>query len=294
MASPSDESTSTRGADHPAQSRAGSPLVVALRLPGMTLNGTIFPSLGIPHIDVDFCERVVSPDGSLPTHAPGGAGGGMPLFVRWLRAALADDPAWAAERRIVVGHSFGGMLAMAWQSMNPSEPLDRVDGMVLVSATAGPMFDVARVRLATLGRRSIRIGVNRFIRIWNRPRLTRLVKRLHTKGSLRAERVDFRSLRKRTDWAVDAAGWRNTDWRTMRTFRLAMAGFDVRNKLDGVRIPTIVIHGTDDTLFPVDVARDLVRALPQAELRLVPGAGHALPLTHGHAVIAAVRDVMSG
>lgn len=45
-------------------------------------------------------------------------------------------------------------------------------------------------------------------------------------------------------------------------------------------VPTLVAHGTADPEVPGDEARDLLSALPDAELVSVPGAGHVLPLPH--------------
>ncbi|SDN76233.1 alpha/beta fold hydrolase [Geodermatophilus sp. DSM 45219] len=46
-------------------------------------------------------------------------------------------------------------------------------------------------------------------------------------------------------------------------------------------VPTLVVHGTADREVPEDEVRDLLSALPDAELVSVPRAGHVLPLTHG-------------
>ena len=48
------------------------------------------------------------------------------------------DPWSAAGRRIVVGHSFGGMLLIQWL-LRGGRSRD-VDAAMLVSTTAGPMF----------------------------------------------------------------------------------------------------------------------------------------------------------
>ena len=68
--------------------------------------------------------------------------------------------------------------------------------------------------------------------------------------------------------------------------------FYLRDRLGAIAIPTIVLHGTRDRLFPLLAARVLAAGLPRAELRIVEGAGHVLPLTHGEAVLGAVRDLL--
>jgi pimeloyl-ACP methyl ester carboxylesterase len=51
--------------------------------------------------------------------------------------------------------------------------------------------------------------------------------------------------------------------------------------LSKVTVPTLVIHGTDDPLVPVEGGKDTARAVPGAELMLIEGMGHDLP--HGGA-----------
>ena len=55
--------------------------------------------------------------------------------------------------------------------------------------------------------------------------------------------------------------------------RLRREGYDWRDRLRALRVPTLVIHGEED-LLPTRVARDLASTLPHARLELVPGAGH--------------------
>ncbi|WP_309123189.1 alpha/beta fold hydrolase [Paenibacillus sp.] len=44
--------------------------------------------------------------------------------------------------------------------------------------------------------------------------------------------------------------------------------------LGGIRVPTLVIVGEDDAITPPDVAGKMADAIPGAELRVVPEAGH--------------------
>ena len=253
----------------------------------MTLNATIFPDLDLPTIAVDYTDLVLGPDGSSPDLLARRMG----VYSNLLTDRLRQEGAWYVPRRIVVGHSFGGMLALRWWLDHGGAGVARIDGMVLMGATAGPMYDVVRLRLARFRGREFRIGIATILRHWNRPAVTRLIKRLLSGGSPDAHPVDFRSLNRPSDWALDRAGWKNTDWRSMRSYRLALEGFDVRERLAEIDVPVIVLHGAEDTLFPPEVGRALASGLPQADLRTVPGAGHALPLTHGGEVVKAVEDL---
>lgn len=258
---------------------------VGLLLPGMTFNASIFPDLDLTAIALDFNEVALGRDGGAVID------GRMDVYRRMLDDFLGGTAEWAAGRRFVIAHSFGGMLALHWLLAHGGAGVARIDGLLLIATTAGRMFDVLRLRLGRLGGREHRVAVKHLIPIWNLRIVTRAVKWATSGGSLGARRVDFRSLTARSDLALDLAGWRNTDWRAMRSYRIAMRGFDVRDRLREIRVPTIVLHGTEDGLFPLSVARDLAKRLPQAELRVIPGAAHGLPLTHGREVQRALRDL---
>ena len=256
---------------------------VALLLPGMTLNGSIMPPLPLEAFAVDFTQWVPGlPDERIT----------MGLYAARLRDVLARELLWRRQRRIVVAHSFGGMLALQWLLDTRTDDAATPRGLVLIATTAGPMFDVVRLRLGRLGGTPLRVGVRHLTGIWNRPAVTRVVKALLSPSRAQEGRLDFRALRRTTDLAVDLAGWRNTDWRAMRAYRLAMSGLDLRDRLASLTIPTMILHGTDDALFPIQVARDLAARLPNAHLRVVEGAGHVLPLTHGEVVVEAVEELL--
>ena len=62
---------------------------------------------------------------------------------------------------------------------------------------------------------------------------------------------------------------------------------DVRHVLAAVRVPTLVMHGSEDTIVPLDLAEHVASKIPTARLISQPGAGH---LTFGAQALAAVRE----
>ncbi|MPY80985.1 MAG: alpha/beta fold hydrolase [Actinophytocola sp.] len=53
---------------------------------------------------------------------------------------------------------------------------------------------------------------------------------------------------------------------------------------------SLVVCGSADALCPVSFHRRITAAMPHADLRVVPGAGHLLPLEHPHVLSGVLRD----
>jgi pimeloyl-ACP methyl ester carboxylesterase len=66
--------------------------------------------------------------------------------------------------------------------------------------------------------------------------------------------------------------------------RQLMAIMAQRNRKSGlasVSVPTLVIHGADDPLVPVEGGKDTAEAVPGAELIIIDGMGHDMPSGKG-------------
>jgi pimeloyl-ACP methyl ester carboxylesterase len=59
-----------------------------------------------------------------------------------------------------------------------------------------------------------------------------------------------------------------------RLMSLSSAEVDTRDLLPHIAVPTLVLWGDDDRRSPIEVARQLYEAIPNAELAMIPNAGH--------------------
>jgi class 3 adenylate cyclase len=62
---------------------------------------------------------------------------------------------------------------------------------------------------------------------------------------------------------------------------------DVRHVMPAVRVPTLLLHGSEDTLVPLEVTRYMAGKIPAARVVEIPGAGH---LAFGAQALAAVAE----
>jgi pimeloyl-ACP methyl ester carboxylesterase len=64
---------------------------------------------------------------------------------------------------------------------------------------------------------------------------------------------------------------------------------DRRAKLQTIKAPTVVVHGAEDPLISVEGGRDTASNIPGAELRIIPGMGHDLPV----ALVTVIADAIT-
>jgi pimeloyl-ACP methyl ester carboxylesterase len=184
------------------------------------------------------------------------------------RAVLNDLDRCGITRAVLVGHSYGGGVALSAASLAPG----RVAAVVLL-ASVGPGCLTGWDRLLAApgaGRLCAQVA-------W---RLTPWLARARLAGIARRR---GRSLRpdEHVNWQVwGHAGYgRHPLWRTFLTEQRALLRElgELEHALASVRAPVLVLADPGDTVVPVETARRLARALPDARLQLVDGAGHHLP-----------------
>jgi len=63
---------------------------------------------------------------------------------------------------------------------------------------------------------------------------------------------------------------------------------DTYARLGRIQAPTLVLHGEQDAMAPLANARLLAQRIPDAELCVIPGAGHVFPLERPEETYAAL------
>lgn len=183
-------------------------------------------------------------------------------------AAMADDAfavldAVGADRAHVLGVSMGGMIV---QRMGIARP-ERLHGMISVMSSTGdpslpPAEPEAMGALLTpppaLDRDTVIAHARRAMDVIGGPhyRSTEL-----GWGRVAAAKYD-------RAYGPDGVA---------RQFAAILADGDRTAELAGVRVPTLVVHGDADPLVPPACGEATARAIPGAELVMLPRMGHDLP-----------------
>jgi len=61
-----------------------------------------------------------------------------------------------------------------------------------------------------------------------------------------------------------------------------------KDALKKLKTPTLVIHGDEDPLVPVEGGRDTAEAIPGAKLLIIEGMGHGIPVEAAPRIIEAI------
>jgi pimeloyl-ACP methyl ester carboxylesterase len=233
------------------------------------------------------------------SESPGPGGATIGRAADDLAAILRDH----VEGPVVLaGHSMGGMTLMALAERHPDLVRERVRGAGFVATASDDMADmtlgvpgrrgafVARGEhvvmpwLASIGNRA---PVHRADPDGSGPRarssaLAPLVKALVFGRHPR--RADVLSVAEQT-FAADPVA--------VAAFRDSIAEHRRTSSLASMRgVPTVVLVGTRDRLCPPEHARTIAAALPDAELVVLPGAGHMITFERSQEVAAHLQGLL--
>lgn len=78
----------------------------------------------------------------------------------------------------------------------------------------------------------------------------------------------------------------------MRQAIAVIASGDRTDRLRSIKVPTLVIHGTDDRMCDVSGGMATARAIPGAELVLIDGMGHNLPRALWPRIASLISDLV--
>ena len=196
---------------------------------------------------------------------------------------------------VLVGHSMGGMTLMAWARLFPEELGSRVTGVFLLATSSGAVTEGGALgRVVKVG---TRLGL---LTSWLRllqvaaPGLQRLRK----PGTAAGYQFTRRYLFGRDDADPELVKVVQ-DLLEMAPFSVSAAfyplfvGLDELDSLQHLRrVPVAVLVGDSDRLTPAAHSRTMADALPDAELTVVPGAGHSVNITRREVVDAALLRLL--
>jgi pimeloyl-ACP methyl ester carboxylesterase len=246
----------------------GEPLLIH---PGFGSTTTLFFA-NTPALAERFRVIIFDPRGSGRSGATAPPNPTMALFADDAVAVMRHA---GAERAHVFGTSFGGMVAQHIALLHP----ERVRGLVLACTTPGGSAHVLppAEKITTFMAASS---------IEDPAAAVRSTYPLHYSDAFAAEQDAAITQR-----AIDTAHLRSTP--EGRAIQLAaVQAHDTADRLSEIAAPTLVAHGDDDGIVPVENARIIAERIPNAELLIFTGARHIFFVECADALNAAIIEFL--
>jgi proline-specific peptidase len=225
-------------------------------------------------------------------HRCNGRSAGAPVSSMTFENLTADAEALRQElgfeRWAVLGHSFGGHVALEYALRYPAS----LSHLVLLD-TGGDARWARQNAPDVLARRGYSPKKVELVRRWFSGEFTP-----HEYVSM-AMRIAGAYSRHSSLW-LTAQGALEGGWRTRyRPQAFIFAGrhllkdWTVMDRLGQITVPTLVMAGRDDFVFPPERQRDLAAGIPRARLQIIDRAGHNPHAEQTAEVMAAVRHFLS-
>ena len=189
-----------------------------------------------------------------------------------------------AGRSTVVGHDYGGFLALGLAVRSP----EHIGRLAIVNSRASGTFTptwkaifgtLSRVCRSPAGRRIFEVSP---------------LARIHRRSLLPLVRAGIFD----ADVLEDYVGWMESDPRGPAFFASFMAQYrvairhELRRGLSSIDFPSAVIWGAQDPYVSRRVAEELAREIPTAELTMIEDAGHFLPEERPKEVTEAIERLI--
>lgn len=191
------------------------------------------------------------------------------------------------ERWAVLGHSFGGQVALEYALRYP----DRLSHLVLLD-TGGDSRWAQQNAPRLLAERGYSAEKVELVRRW-------------FNGDFAPE--EYFSIFRRIGSAYNRhpilgaarilmhGGWRSKMRPEALVFagRHLLKGWTVMDRLEEITVPTLVMAGREDFVFPPECQRELAAGIPDARLHIIERAGHNPHDEQAAEVMRAVRDFIA-
>lgn len=188
--------------------------------------------------------------------------------------AIADDLATVLEKldlhdAIVIGHSMGGMALGRFCGRHEDVMVERCGGLVFLDTSAAPFALPpaleANPRAQEIARRLAYAGTSRPRVRYSWPDSNASVLMVRSAFGRSPSFTAISDVRRMLE-AMDPDN--------LVEAGRALVDHDVRSDLAHVKVPAMVVVGSNDMLTPVRQARVLAEAIPGSLLRVLPGVGH--------------------
>lgn len=195
----------------------------------------------------------------LPGHPDGEPKTSIAGYVNWLRDHLAEQ---GVSQPVVCGHSMGGAIAQLFALTYPGE----LAGLILLGTGA-------RLRVHADYLQECEEGIR------------------DQDSWLQGRRSDYRLVEEEMATALLDRAAQIGPAVKLNDLRCCDA-FDVMDRVSDIRLPTLVLCGSDDVMTPVKYSQYLHDKIQGSELCVIEGGSHFVQLEQPEAVNSAIEEFL--
>lgn len=174
---------------------------------------------------------------------------------------------------ILIGHSFGALVALEFLS----HCQHKTKAVIFLS----PNYAVEKRKIA------------RFIKPFLA--VTNIMKYFPFSYAIKGQ-VDYSFYENTGDWNLrrSLADIRNTSLPVYLYCTKQAYSFNKEELLKEIKIPALIVHGKEDTIFPVEYSMEMAKKIKKAKLVLLDNADHIVVLNNFPEVARVMEDFISG
>lgn len=166
---------------------------------------------------------------------------------------------------VLVGHCYGGMIALALEANYPKI----TQALILVDTSH---------KLPTVGRIFFDNPIT--------PRLIRVLAKIMPKSIKASGRENFQNYKGRGDWYLPRllSDMAHTSLKSYLLSSENLVGYNATKLLGKITVPTLVLEGTRDSVFPPEIAYDLNHRIKTSIIDLLPNENHVVVINNPAAI----------
>lgn len=175
------------------------------------------------------------------------------------------------EKPVLIGHCFGGMVAIYVAARNPKI----LKSLILIDTSyEPPKFLGKNLFERTMLRKIIRFGVA-------------IIPNMKIRGH-----VDFTKFIGTPDFDIKrfTSDVIHTSLKSYLLLSEKLTSYNAKNLLEKITVPTLVMEGENDTIFPPEIAEYLAKRIKKSTLEIIPDANHILVITNPQEVSNCIED----
>ena len=191
---------------------------------------------------------------------------GQPVQAPYTIDDMADDAvallsAIGIEKAHICGLSMGATITQTIGYRHPSKALTLIPIMGTTGNPALPQGKLEALQLLYIPWPTEREAfLEHWVKLWH--------------AFWGSYNYDPKYMRKFGEFEYDRAFYPQGE---VRQLIASIAHGNLKSYLSKISAPTLVIHGKEDPIFPIECGKDIAEEIPGAELMIIEGMGHCLP-----------------